>query len=122
MTFLPPDSTAFSKSVHKLWQRMNPCTLCPRNCKVYRGKGQVGFCGIADMPKVSSVGPHFGEENVLVGSGGSGTGTDWIVPQRGQRAFLPAAASGACIDLRQLRLEQWNLIVIKVPSLKMKAR
>ncbi|MHC4728697.1 MAG: radical SAM protein, partial [Planctomycetota bacterium] len=52
---------------------MNPCTLCPRQCKVYRSKGQMGFCGIGDIPLVSSVGPHFGEESVLVGSGGSGT-------------------------------------------------
>jgi putative pyruvate formate lyase activating enzyme len=42
-------------------------------CKVDRGKGQTGFCGIADNPLVSSVGPHFGEESVLVGYGGSGT-------------------------------------------------
>jgi putative pyruvate formate lyase activating enzyme len=40
---------------------------------VDRSEGQTGFCGIADMPVVSSVGPHFGEESVLVGSGGSGT-------------------------------------------------
>ncbi len=52
---------------------MNPCTLCPRNCKVYRGRGQTGFCGITDTPLVNSVGPHFGEESVLVGFGGSGT-------------------------------------------------
>ena len=52
---------------------MNPCILCPRRCKVYRSKGQTGFCGIADEPVVSSVGPHFGEETVLVGEGGSGT-------------------------------------------------
>ena len=52
---------------------MNPCTLCPRRCKVDRSNGQTGFCGIADMPVVSSVGPHFGEESVLVGRGGSGT-------------------------------------------------
>lgn len=52
---------------------MNPCTLCPRNCEVDRHNGQTGFCGIGDMPIVSSVGPHFGEESVLVGRGGSGT-------------------------------------------------
>ncbi|MFH1884981.1 MAG: radical SAM protein [Planctomycetota bacterium] len=52
---------------------MNPCTLCPRRCEVYRGKGETGFCGIACLPLVSSVAPHFGEESVLVGSGGSGT-------------------------------------------------
>jgi putative pyruvate formate lyase activating enzyme len=47
--------------------------LCPRKCKVSRGKGEVGFCGIGDKPVVSSTGPHFGEESVLVGHGGSGT-------------------------------------------------
>jgi putative pyruvate formate lyase activating enzyme len=64
---------SFSEPVQRLVERMNPCVLCPRKCKVNRSKGQVGFCGIADLPLVSSVGPHFGEESVLVGSGGSGT-------------------------------------------------
>jgi len=73
MTTSLPNLISFSESVQKLWDLMNPCTLCPRNCKVNRSKGQTGFCGIADMPVVSSVGPHFGEESVLVGRGGSGT-------------------------------------------------
>jgi len=73
MTSPPSDLGSFSETVRKLWERMNQCTLCPRRCKVNRSKGQIGFCGIADMPVVSSVGPHFGEESVLVGSGGSGT-------------------------------------------------
>jgi putative pyruvate formate lyase activating enzyme len=64
---------SFSDIVHKLWDLMNPCTLCPRKCEVRRSKGEIGFCGIADIPVVSSVGPHFGEESVLVGRGGSGT-------------------------------------------------
>lgn len=63
----------FGKSVQRLWGRMNPCVLCPRNCKVDRSKGEIGFCGITDKPVISSVGPHFGEESVLVGRGGSGT-------------------------------------------------
>jgi len=50
-----------------------PCTLCPRRCAAQRSDGQTGFCGIGDEPVVSSIGPHFGEESVLVGSGGSGT-------------------------------------------------
>jgi len=73
MTFLPADIKSFSETVQQLWQRMNPCTLCPRTCKVNRSDEQTGFCGIADLPVVSSVGPHFGEESVLVGHGGSGT-------------------------------------------------
>jgi len=59
--------------VQKLWEMTSPCVLCPRKCKANRSKEQIGFCGIADMPVVSSVGPHFGEESVLVGTGGSGT-------------------------------------------------
>ncbi|HIJ70710.1 MAG TPA: radical SAM protein [Planctomycetes bacterium] len=72
--FKPPvDLDSFSEPVRKLWRKMNPCTLCPRNCKVRRSEGETGFCEIAGMPRVSSVGPHFGEEPVLVGPGGSGT-------------------------------------------------
>ncbi len=59
--------------IQKLYELMNPCTLCPRKCEVNRNKGEVGFCGIGELPLVSSVGPHFGEESVLVGFGGSGT-------------------------------------------------
>jgi putative pyruvate formate lyase activating enzyme len=73
MNSLPADIDSFSEPVRKLWEKMNPCTLCPRQCKVNRGEGQTGFCGIGDMTLVSSVGPHFGEERELVGSGGSGT-------------------------------------------------
>jgi len=64
---------SFGPTIEKLWEMMNPCVICPRNCRVYRSKGEIGFCGIGDMPVVSSQGPHFGEESVLVGKGGSGT-------------------------------------------------
>ena len=63
----------FSPHVRKLWALTDPCALCPRQCRAERSKGQIGFCGIANMPVVSSIGPHFGEESVLVGPGGSGT-------------------------------------------------
>lgn len=61
------------QSIQKLMGMMSPCTLCPRACKALRAKGQAGFCGIGTLPVVSSSGPHFGEEDVLVGRGGSGT-------------------------------------------------
>jgi putative pyruvate formate lyase activating enzyme len=67
------DLASFSSNVRALWDRMNPCILCPQNCRVDRSRGQIGFCGIGDQPVVSSVTPHFGEESVLVGRGGSGT-------------------------------------------------
>jgi len=63
----------FSQQLRRLWSLTNPCMLCPRQCGVERSRGELGFCGIGEMPVISSVGPHFGEESVLVGSGGSGT-------------------------------------------------
>ena len=65
--------SSYSEPVQRLWEMMTSCTICPHNCKVNRLEGQIGYCGIGSLPKVSSVGPHFGEEDVLVGDGGSGT-------------------------------------------------
>jgi putative pyruvate formate lyase activating enzyme len=70
---LPDKIRSCSKTVQKLWTLMDPCTICPRQCKVLRSKNNTGFCGIGVLPIVSSIGPHFGEESVLVGKGGSGT-------------------------------------------------
>jgi len=67
------DLGPFSENVKRLWAASSPCTLCPRDCRARRRQGQTGFCGIGAAPVVSSVGPHFGEESVLVGAGGSGT-------------------------------------------------
>jgi len=51
----------------------SPCRLCPRECRVRRAQGERGSCRAGLVPWVSSFGPHFGEERVLVGRGGSGT-------------------------------------------------
>ncbi|MCX7750257.1 MAG: radical SAM protein [Candidatus Bipolaricaulota bacterium] len=51
----------------------SPCRLCPRNCGARRDRGERGFCRAGLLPWVASFGPHFGEERVLVGGGGSGT-------------------------------------------------
>ena len=67
------DLVDFSPNVQKLYQRMSPCQLCPRNCRARRYEGEIGYCGIGMNPVVSSVGPHFGEEACLVGGTGSGT-------------------------------------------------
>lgn len=52
---------------------LNQCNLCPHNCLVDRHHGERGLCRTGDLPVVSSYGPHFGEEDPLVGSRGSGT-------------------------------------------------
>lgn len=58
------------KTAYKI---MESCELCPRRCKVNRLNDEKGFCGTGVKAVVSSPGPHFGEESVLVGNGGSGT-------------------------------------------------
>lgn len=59
--------------VRALYALASPCRLCPRACGVRRDKGERGFCRAGILPWVASYGPHFGEERVLVGRGGSGT-------------------------------------------------
>lgn len=54
-------------------ERLRECNICPRNCKVNRLEGEIGYCKIGAQAVISSANPHFGEEAPLVGSGGSGT-------------------------------------------------
>ena len=68
---MPEDK--FLKRIDMLKQLMKSCTICPRNCRVDRLNGIKGQCGAAGEMVISSIGPHFGEEKELVGSGGSGT-------------------------------------------------
>lgn len=52
---------------------LESCSLCPRCCGVNRLDGETGKCRTGRRALVSSYGPHFGEEQPLVGSAGSGT-------------------------------------------------
>ncbi len=61
------------ETIKAAYKIMESCKLCPRMCKVNRLNGEKGFCGIGAKAIISSVCPHFGEESVLVGYGGSGT-------------------------------------------------
>lgn len=66
-------SGELKKRVEKANEMLKSCQLCPRNCKVNRREGELGFCRSGFLPKVSSFSPHFGEEAPLVGRYGSGT-------------------------------------------------
>ncbi|HUW44948.1 MAG TPA: radical SAM protein [Dehalococcoidia bacterium] len=52
---------------------LESCSVCPRSCGVNRLAADVGKCRTPREAKVSSYGPHFGEEAPLVGRRGSGT-------------------------------------------------
>ena len=64
---------ALEEKIEKLDAILSACTLCPRACGVNRIKGEKGYCKSDNHLVVSSVQTHFGEEDVLVGSHGSGT-------------------------------------------------
>jgi len=66
-------SGELEKRVEKAHKLLEQCTLCPRKCKVNRLQGGIGFCKTGLKAKVASYNPHFGEEDPLVGTSGSGT-------------------------------------------------
>ncbi len=61
------------EAIELAYNILESCKLCPRSCRVNRLNNEKGFCGIGARAVISSVSPHFGEESVLVGNGGSGT-------------------------------------------------
>lgn len=62
-----------SRRVKKAVELLSDCAVCAQECHVNRLKGERGFCRTGRYAVVSSWGPHFGEEEVLVGTNGSGT-------------------------------------------------
>jgi putative pyruvate formate lyase activating enzyme len=62
-----------SERIERAFKILESCSLCPRNCRVNRLKGQKGICRAGSLPEVCSYSPHFGEESPLVGHHGSGT-------------------------------------------------
>jgi len=67
------DSGELDERIKQFDRILESCELCPRRCGVNRLKGEKGVCRSGKALLVSSFGPHFGEEEPLVGVGGSGT-------------------------------------------------
>ncbi len=61
------------KRSEALAEKLKECTLCPRECRVYRTKDEHGFCRSGLLPVVASYCVHHGEEPVISGTRGSGT-------------------------------------------------
>jgi putative pyruvate formate lyase activating enzyme len=59
--------------VARAYEHLSVCDVCAWNCDVDRRGGQVGVCRTGARAKVSSYGPHLGEEDPLRGWRGSGT-------------------------------------------------
>ncbi len=62
-----------AEKVSRAREMLRDCHVCPRDCSVNRLEGETGFCGIGAHAVVASTHPHYGEEEPLVGTGGSGT-------------------------------------------------
>ncbi|MBI5325245.1 MAG: radical SAM protein [Ignavibacteriae bacterium] len=59
--------------IESAYKNLEKCTLCPRDCKTNRYTDDSGICTMGKEIKISSFGPHYGEEPEIVGSTGSGT-------------------------------------------------
>ncbi len=78
MAFIPSYIDLYEKGVldHRIKLLngiLQECRLCPRQCRINRLNGEVGYCGAPSGLMVSSAFSHFGEEPPLVGHHGSGT-------------------------------------------------
>jgi putative pyruvate formate lyase activating enzyme len=62
-----------ARRVEAALKHLDECSACPRNCRARRGADETGFCRTGRYARVASAGAHFGEEDCLRGSRGSGT-------------------------------------------------
>ncbi|WIV66596.1 radical SAM protein [Natrialbaceae archaeon AArc-T1-2] len=63
----------FERRSDSLWERYADCDLCAYDCGVDRTDGRIGACRVDDTASVSAHFAHFGEEDPIRGSHGSGT-------------------------------------------------
>jgi putative pyruvate formate lyase activating enzyme len=109
--------------VAALAQLLAPCTLCPRDCRVDRLRGELGLCQAGDRLFIAAAFPHFGEEPPLVGQGGSGTifvswcnllcrfCQSWEVNHRGEGvAVNPSTLADVMLDLQARGCHNINLV------------
>ena len=57
----------------KARKELEDCRACPRDCRINRLRGETRVCHTGRHTRVASAAPHFGEENCLRGTRGSGT-------------------------------------------------
>jgi len=66
-------SGELKKRVAEAYKHLSICNVCALKCPVDRQAGVLGACKTGVRAKVSSYGPHHGEEDPLRGQHGSGT-------------------------------------------------
>lgn len=106
-----------------LYERSDPCKLCPRRCLVHRKSGEAGECGLADLPVVSSIGLHHGNEQAISGHRGSGNifisgctlhclyCQNWEISQaREGRRMTPMELAEAMLGLQSMGAHNINVV------------
>ncbi|RKX96131.1 MAG: radical SAM protein [Spirochaetes bacterium] len=63
----------FKPIIRELKSMLNPCVVCPRNCRIDRFTSKKGICRTGYLPIVASYNLHHGEEPPISGFRGSGT-------------------------------------------------
>lgn len=89
------------------------CTLCPRQCRVDRTAGLLGFCGCPGTALVAKTMLHKWEEPALAGNGGSGAiffGGCTLHCTYCQNQAISGCAAGKPVDSAQLRAMMEELI------------
>ena len=67
------ESGELKQRVSRAYARLSNCDICAHACHIDRRAGELGNCQTGVRARVSSHGPHMGEENPLRGTRGSGT-------------------------------------------------
>ncbi|MCC6213521.1 MAG: radical SAM protein [Polyangiaceae bacterium] len=99
------------------------CRVCPRDCDVDRLGGATRLCSTGRFARVSTWYPHFGEEDCLRGSAGSGTiffsacnlrcvfcQNHDISQAGGGRELSPERLAAAMLDLQRQGCHNVNLV------------
>ena len=108
----------------RAWKRLADCDLCARYCHCDRLKGISGaVCRTGEKARVHGFGPHFGEEDPLRGTNGSGTiffswcnlrcdfCQNWTISQRGDGDDVtPDDLAGVMLDLQDRGCHNVNLV------------
>jgi len=72
-SYLDLETSEIEEKISRLYDILRDCTLCPRECRVDRTRGEKGYCKSGIELLVSGIHPHYWEEEPLVGLYGSGT-------------------------------------------------
>jgi putative pyruvate formate lyase activating enzyme len=105
-------------------ERLSDCDLCARYCHCDRLKGVAGaVCRTGEMARVHGFAPHFGEEDPLRGTRGSGTiffsecnlrcdfCQNWTISQRGDGVEVtPEELAAQMLELQDAGCHNVNLV------------